>query len=172
MFMSVYQTQVEGKILSFIEPSLLSMGFEIVRVKIMHGRSDTLQIMIDRVDGQSISIDDCELVSRHVSIIMDVEDPIEEEYRLEVSSPGLERPLTREKDFINNVGKDVKLVTYTPINSRKRFSGKISSIDNTTLNLEVEGMVDYAYIELRNISECHITLPKIEDKKSKTKSKR
>lgn len=170
--MSVYQTQVEGKILSFIEPSLLSMGYEIVRVKIMHGRSDTLQIMIDRLDGQNISIDDCEIVSRHVSTIMDVEDPIEEEYRLEISSPGLDRPLTREKDFTNNVGNNVKLVTYTPINGRKRFSGKISSIDDTTLTLEVEGMMEHPSIELRNISECHLTLPKTEDKKSKTKSKR
>ena len=88
------------EIQAMIEPPIEAMGFELVRVSMqsMHGR-DTLQIMADRADGTLINVDDCAEISRTVSAVLDVEDPIPGEYNLEVSSPGIDRPLTRMKDF-------------------------------------------------------------------------
>lgn len=117
---------VEERVNELIEVSLLQMGYEIVRIRFRGGKSGVLQIMIERCDGVAITLDDCETVSRHVSALLDVEDPFPERYRLEISSPGIERPLAKMKDFEKFKGYDIKLHTQVPIQGSKVFTGKLA----------------------------------------------
>lgn len=105
------------------------MGYELVRV-LLQGRQDlTLQIMAERSDRQPMTVDDCADISRAVSAILDVEDPISGAYTLEVSSPGIDRPLTRPQDFERFAGFDAKVETLQPVEGRKRFRGKVLGLD-------------------------------------------
>lgn len=123
---------------SLITPTLENMGYELVRVE-MQGRSrPTLQIMAERVDAQAMTVDDCADISRAVSAVLDVEDPIGGAYTLEVSSPGIDRPLTRRKDFENFVGFEIKLETTIPVDGRKRFRGVLIGLDGDTVVLREE----------------------------------
>lgn len=119
------------EIQAIIEPSIEAMGFELVRVSMlsMHGR-DTLQIMADRADGTLINVDDCAEISRTVSAVLDVEDPIPGEYNLEVSSPGIDRPLTRIKDFETWAGFHARIELVQAVDGRKRFKGLLGGLDN------------------------------------------
>lgn len=126
--------QVEAAIL----PSLTSMGFNLVKVTLMDGKhQQTLQIMAERADG-SMSLDDCANVSRQVSAVLDVEDLITNAYRLEVSSPGIDRPLVKLQDYTNFVGHDAKVETVLPIDGRKRFTGKIKAVEGENVILTVD----------------------------------
>ncbi len=131
---------VEIKVLSIISPSIESMGYEIVRVR-MQGSGDAraLQIMVDRKDGKMIVIEDCEKVSKHVSAVLDVEDPIPEAYNLEVSSPGVDRPLTRLKDFEKFAGFEVKIDTKNKIAGQAKFRGNLIGVegDEVLLGLNI-----------------------------------
>jgi ribosome maturation factor RimP len=120
-----------------IEPALADMGFELVRVQFTGTTRRTLQIMAERVDGVSVTVDDCAEISRAVSALLDVEDPIPGQYLLEVSSPGLDRPLTRSKDFARFAGFEAKLETVMPVDGRKRFAGRI-------VGLTPEGAIAFA----------------------------
>ncbi len=114
---------------SLISPPLDSMGYELVRV-IFQGKSrPTLQVMAERKDGQGMTVDDCAEISRSLSALLDVEDPIQGEYVLEVSSPGIDRPLTRAKDFSAWVGHEAKIEALTGLDGRKRFRGKLLGLD-------------------------------------------
>ena len=156
--MSVYQTQVEGKVFAAIEPSLLQMGYEIVRIKVMRGRGDVLQIMLDRADGEPLTISDCEKATWQISAIMDVEDPMEERYSLEVGSAGLDRPLTREKDFLNHVGASIKLSVYHAISGRKRFTGRLMKFEDQKISLHVDGQDDVTLIDWHNVQDAFLTI--------------
>jgi len=129
------------KIEDAISPSITGMGFEIVQVKMMDGRSSqTLQIMAERPDG-SMSLDDCAAISRQVSAVLDVEDVIPTAYRLEVSSPGIDRPLVKLSDYTKYAGHAVKVETVLPINGRKRFAGTIEGVTGNDVNIVVDGKV-------------------------------
>jgi ribosome maturation factor RimP len=104
------------------------MGFELVRLRVMGGRSPTLQIMAQRPDG-TIEVDDCAAISTAISAILDVEDPIAEAYTLEVSSPGIDRPLTRLADFDRWSGHEAKIETEELIDGRRRFKGQLGGTD-------------------------------------------
>jgi ribosome maturation factor RimP len=108
-----------------IEPSLVAMGYEVVRVQLSGGQRPTLQIMVERSDGRDMTVEDCADVSRAVSALLDVEDPIPGAYQLEVSSPGIDRPLTRPKDFERFAGRLARIETRQPIAGRKRFQGRL-----------------------------------------------
>jgi ribosome maturation factor RimP len=95
--------------------------------------------MAERKDGLDMSLDDCALLSRAVSAVLDVEDPIEGAYSLEVSSPGIDRPLTRPKDYERFAGFEAKLETRAPIDGRKRFKGKLLGLEAESVKIEVEG---------------------------------
>ena len=176
--MLIYQTQLEGKIFEMIEPSLQEMGYEVVRVKIMRGRGKVLQIMLDRMDGAPIAVEDCGKSSRQISSIMEIDDPIEDDYILEISSPGLERPLTREKDFLNSVGKQIKLLAYQAIEGRRRFSGVVEAFTDQTIHLKVSDANIVAEIKVQNVQEANLlemepSSKKVnKPKKSNDKSKR
>jgi len=114
---------------ALITPSLEAMGYELVRVQMQGNQRPTLQVMADRADGLAMSIDDCTAISRALSALLDVEDPVAGAYTLEVSSPGLDRPLTRSKDFVRWAGSEVKLETVQPVDGRKRFRGRLDGLD-------------------------------------------
>lgn len=133
----IFNTQIEEKIYNVCQAGLHNMGYEIARIRVMSGRDGKiLQIMIEKGDGEQVNIQDCEAVSRHVSVVMDVEDPISGEYNLEVSSTGFDRPLTRIKDFINAIGKKVKLTTKMPINFQRNFTGIVLGVEGEDIIME------------------------------------
>ncbi|MCK5296281.1 MAG: ribosome maturation factor RimP [Alphaproteobacteria bacterium] len=123
-----------------IEPVLEDMGYDLVRV-LLHGiKSKTLQIMAEHKDGKKMTVTDCAKISRNLSAVLDVEDPIEEPYALEISSPGLDRPLVRLKDFERYSGFEAKVEMRDFVDDRKRFRGKLLGISsNNVVRMEFEG---------------------------------
>ena len=121
------ETGVALRIARLVEPVLGDFGFRLVRVKLSGLHGSTVQIMAERPDG-TFSVDDCETVSMAVSPVLDLEDPIQSPYRLEVSSPGLDRPLVRRSDFERARGLHVKLELDVPLEGRKRLRGDIRSV--------------------------------------------
>ena len=115
-----------AKIRQIIEPAATDKGFEIVRLLFQGDDANrTLQIMVEKIDRTGMQIDDCEKLSKTFSALLDVEDPITSRYMLEVTSPGIDRPLVRLDDYERFKGYEAKLETLTPIEGRKRFRGKI-----------------------------------------------
>lgn len=132
-----------------IEPVVESEGYELVRVMTIGQANPTLQVMIDTLDGSDITVDDCAKVSRALSDMLDEKDPIENRYSLEVSSPGLDRPLTKLKHFERWKGYEIKLETEVKVENRKRFKGKITDIvnDNIIMTMdEVQYTIPFALI--------------------------
>jgi len=132
------QRDVTEQIADLITPSLEANGFELVRVMLTGGDQPTLQIMADRADETPITVDDCADISRVVSAILDVEDPIKGAYTLEVSSPGIDRPLVRRKDFERFAGFEAKVETGAPIDGRRRFRGRLLGVDGDDVRLALE----------------------------------
>lgn len=126
---------VEEKVAEIIEPSLNGMGFQLVRVLYQSG---TLQIMAEREDG-TLGIDDCADISNTVSALLDVADPIKSRYMLEVSSPGLDRPLTRLSDYERFSGQLAKIELSEPLDGRKRFKGLLKGANGAKVRIEIEG---------------------------------
>ena len=120
-----------------LTPVIEGMGVEVVRIRLMGGMAKTLQIMVERPDG-GIEVDECALISTAISAVLDVEDPLEDAYALEVSSPGIDRPLTRLKDFETWEGYEARLETTEMIDGRRRFKGVLAGIegDEVLINLE------------------------------------
>ena len=112
-----------------IAPVLNSLGYELVRIQILDEGIKTLQIMVERLDGVNLTVDDCSLVSKEISIILDVNDPINDNYLLEVSSPGIDRPLLRFKDYEIYAGFHAQVNTNAVFEGRKDFKGKLTGID-------------------------------------------
>lgn len=122
-----------------IEPVVEAAGYRLVRLRLMGGKTKTLQIMAERADG-TMTVDDCATLSRALSDFLDREDPIESEYNLEVSSPGIDRPLTRIADYARWAGHEVKLELGAPDDTgRKRFKGLILGLDGNDVAIEVDG---------------------------------
>ena len=146
----IAKSGVEKKLLELINPIIIDMGFELVRLRLMSGKEVTLQIMVARPDG-FINVDECADVSTAISALLDVEDPIIDSYSLEVSSPGIDRPLTRIKDFEEFEGYDARLETLELIDGRKRFKGTLAgtngseimiNLDEGTIGLEFEWLAE------------------------------
>lgn len=146
---------IEKKISAIISPTIETLGYELVRVRLVPGETSTLQIMADRKSGE-IDVEDCSIISRDISVLLDVEDPINDAYILEVSSPGIDRPLTRLKDFSNWQGYEVKLETYELINGQRRFKGEIYNIEKDNITLANNGKFIELSFEL--ISEAKLIL--------------
>ncbi|MDA9990544.1 ribosome maturation factor RimP [Paracoccaceae bacterium] len=124
----IAKAAIDKKLAQIIEPVISDMGFELVRVRLMSGEESTLQIMADRMVG-GIEVDDLADISISVSAVLDVEDPILDAYNLEVSSPGIDRPLTRLKDFDSFEGYEAKLETDELIDGRRRFKGVLAGVE-------------------------------------------
>ena len=146
----IAKSAIEKKLLGLINPLITDMGFELIRLRLMSSKEITLQIMVARPDG-FINVDECADLSTTISALLDVEDPILDAYSLEVSSPGIDRPLTRIKDFEEFEGYDARLETVELIDGRKRFKGTLAgtngseimiNVDEGTIGLEFEWLAE------------------------------
>lgn len=133
----IAKTSMDVRIADMITPVIEDMGFELVRLRLMSGKTPILQIMAEKPDG-GIEVDDCAAISTAVSALLDVEDPIVEEYTLEVSSPGIDRPLTRLKDFDTWNGYIAKIETTEAIDQQRRFKGTLAGTEGDEVLLEIE----------------------------------
>lgn len=145
------------KIRGLIEPAAEALGFEIVRVRLYGGGDKTLQVMAERADG-TMSIDDCAELSRAISPILDVADPIASEYRLEVSSPGIDRPLTRAKDFANWTGHEARIELDRALDGRKRFKGILRGLDGENALIELADTHESFALPISDIGEAKLVL--------------
>ena len=127
-----------GRIERIVSPALEGMGYELVRVQMTGGNRPTLQIMADRADHSAMTVDDCAAISRAISAVLDVEDPVASAYVLEVSSPGIDRPLTRRKDYERFAGHEARLETREPIDGRKRFKGRLRGMSGDDVRIDTE----------------------------------
>ena len=125
---------LSARVASIAEPVIEQLGYRLVRVKVSNADGCTVQIMAERPDG-SMAVADCETLSRALSPVLDVADPIERAYRLEISSPGIDRPLVRKSDFERYAGHLVKIEMEIPVNGRKRFRGQLTGIEGETARL-------------------------------------
>ncbi|MDF1719863.1 MAG: ribosome maturation factor RimP [Minwuia sp.] len=128
------------RIWTLIEPSILDMGYRLVRIRHTGGKRPTVQIMAERLSDGAMGIDDCEAVSRAVSALLDVEDPIDGAYALEVSSPGIDRPLVRPEDFERYSGHEIKVELARPLDGRKRFKGQLLGISGDVVRVRMSGV--------------------------------
>lgn len=139
------------KITTMITPSLDAMGYEIVQLKLMDGKRKTLSLMAERKDARIMSFDDCADISRTVSALMDVEDPIASAYNLEVCSPGVDRPLVKFTDYERHLNYEIKLETLIPVGGRKRFKGTLTKAENGMVSLRTdEGEADIAHSNIKS----------------------
>lgn len=120
-----------------VEPALSDLGFRLVRVEVSGRDGKTVQIMAERADG-TMTVDDCEIVSRQLSPMLDAHDVVEGSYRLEVSSPGIDRPLVRPADFETWAGHEAKIELAQPVDGRKRFRGRLEGLEDDEVRIEVE----------------------------------
>ncbi|WP_196774301.1 ribosome maturation factor RimP [Rhodovulum sp. MB263] len=134
----IAKTAIDRRLAEILTPAIEGMGFELVRVRLMGGKTKTLQVMAERPDG-GIEVDDCAKISTAISALLDVEDPVDEAYTLEVSSPGIDRPLTRLKDFGTWEGYEAKLETAEMIDGRRRFKGVLQGVEDGEVLIEIDG---------------------------------
>lgn len=136
----VARTSADQRLARIIRPTIAALGFDLVRVRMIGGGGDDapiLQIMAERPDG-TMEIDDCAALSSAVSAVLDVEDPIEDEYALEVSSPGMDRPLTRARDFSSYAGWRAKVELGAGLDGRRRFKGRLDGVDDGVIILTLD----------------------------------
>ncbi|MDZ7710075.1 MAG: ribosome maturation factor RimP [Roseovarius sp.] len=133
----IAKAAIDRRLAEIITPVIEDMGFELVRVRLMGGKTQLLQIMADRPEG-GIEVDECGAISTAVSAVLDVEDPIIDPYTLEVSSPGIDRPLTRLKDFEEFEGYEAKIETGEMIDGRKRFKGVLAGVEGDEVMINIE----------------------------------
>jgi ribosome maturation factor RimP len=124
-----------NRIAQLIEPSLSAMGYRVIRVAITGGRRTTLQVMAERVDDRSITLDDCEQISHSVSALLDVADPISGTYMLEISSPGIDRPLVRAEDYDRFSGFEADIELAKQVEGRKRYRGRLLGTSEGAIRL-------------------------------------
>ena len=151
---------VAARIAAVVEPVLAGMDYRLVRVSISGGDGCTVQVMAERPDG-SMTVEDCETVSRALSPVLDVADPIDHAYRLEVSSPGLDRPLVRSSDFERYAGHRVKVELAMPLAGRRRFKGTLLGIENSCARVrqdESQGQPADVLLPIGDMAEAKLVL--------------
>lgn len=133
----IKEAGLEAELASLAEPVLEDLGFRLVRVRISGREGKTVQIMAERPDG-TINIDDCETISRQISPLLDVNDIVSGAYRLEISSPGIDRPLVRPSDFEDWAGHEAKIELSEPVEGRKRFRGELEGFEDGEVRIKVD----------------------------------
>lgn len=137
----IAKAEIDRRIAAIIAPVIEDLGYELVRVRLQGGAAKTLQIMAEKPEG-GIEVDDCARISTAVSATLDVEDPLEDAYALEVSSPGIDRPLTRLKDFDMWQGYEVRIETTELIDGRRRFKGELAGVEGDEVLITIpEGTI-------------------------------
>ncbi|ANP46373.1 hypothetical protein ATE48_10825 [Candidatus Viadribacter manganicus] len=129
---------VEARVIAQIEPTAAGLGYRVVRVRLSGNRRKRLQIMAERVSDGEMGIDDCTKLSRALAPVFDLEDPVQGEYDLEISSPGIDRPLMRVEDFERFLGFDVKVETAVPVNNQRRWKGVIAAVNGDDITLTTD----------------------------------
>ncbi len=139
-------------LMQLIEPEVKALGFDLVRVKMFGGDDATLQVMAERPDTRQLTIDDCAAISRRLSDMLDEKDPIADAYRLEVSSPGIDRPLTRLSDFEDWKGHEARVNVAEAIGGRKQFKAVLAGTDGDSVLLDdpKTGRVDIAFANIHS----------------------
>ncbi|MGV6871581.1 ribosome maturation factor RimP [Pseudochelatococcus sp. B33] len=157
----VTETGVAARVATIVEPVLLDLGYRLVRVKVTAQNGCTVQIMAERPNG-AMTVDDCEAVSNAVSPVLDLEDPITGTYNLEISSPGIDRPLVRAGDFARWAGFEARIELTLPLDGRKRFRGILRGIEAETALIELadvaEGADPVVALPLSSIGEARLIL--------------
>ncbi len=157
----VKESALEARIARMIEPAANDLGYAIVRVKITQENGCTLQIMAEDETGR-FTITDCEALSKEISPILDVEDPIDREYHLEVSSPGIDRPLVRARDYATYIGHELKVELSDMLEGRKRFRGLIKAVDDEAVTITLpdvpKGTDPDHRLPLRLIAEAKLVM--------------
>ena len=128
---------VAARVAHIVEPVLADLGYRLVRVRVSGLSGCTVQIMAERPDG-TMPIEDCEAASRALSPVLDVADPLDRSYRLEISSPGIDRPLVRRSDFERHIGQEIKLEMAVAVDGRRRFRGLLAGVDGHSARLHIE----------------------------------
>ncbi len=150
-------TGLEARIAASIAPTLVDMGYELVRVAVLGRERPTVQIMADRADGALISVSDCEAITHAVGAVLDVDDPIPGAWTLEVSSAGIDRPLTRVKDWNRFAGHVARAETAFPVDGRKRFSGIVLGADEIAARMRLDDGTEVA-LPLADIRRARLVL--------------
>ncbi|MDF2812609.1 MAG: ribosome maturation factor RimP [Microvirga sp.] len=157
----ITETGVAARVAAVVEPAIEDLGFNLVRVKITAENGCTVQIMAERPDG-TMSVNDCATVSRAISPVLDLEDPVPQAYHLEISSPGIDRPLVRASDFERWTDYEAKVEMAVPLDGRKRFRGFIRGVENGAAIIELpdvkEGLDPIARLPLTDLAEAHLVL--------------
>ncbi len=153
------ETGLEARIANLVEPIAADLGYEVVRIKVSALNGMTVQIMAERPDGL-MSVEDCERLSRNISPAMDVADLIAREYNLEVSSPGIDRPLTRAKDFEGWAGYEARIETEQALDGRKRFRGVLLGVRDGEAGIRLQGSAEASdvWLPLDAIAEAKLVL--------------
>jgi ribosome maturation factor RimP len=157
----VTETGLDARVAAIVEPVLEDLGYRLVRIKVSAQNGCTLQIMAERPDG-TMTVEDCETVSRTVSPVLDVEDPISKAYYLEVSSPGIDRPLVRRSDFERWAGHVAKIELAVAHEGRKRYRGVIVGVDAGRFGLKLEAPPkdgpDTLWLPIEDVGEARLVL--------------
>lgn len=157
----IQDSGLAARVSNIAEPVLEGLGLRLVRVRISSAAGCTVQVMAERPDG-SISIEDCELASRMLSPVLDVADPVERAYRLEISSPGIDRPLVRKSDFDRYAGHQVKIEMEVPLEGRKRFRGTLNGTEGGAAKLHrddaTEGEAADVLLPIEDMNEAKLVL--------------
>ena len=150
-------TPLEERLAEIVAPATEAAGFELVRLRITGSRTKTLQVMAERPDG-TMSAEDCASLSRALSPVLEETDPIDDTYTLEVSSPGIDRPLTRLKDYERWEGFAAKIELSQPVENQKRFKGELAGVEGTDVLFDIEGEEDTAVIPFGLIDKGKLVL--------------
>jgi ribosome maturation factor RimP len=134
----IAESGLAARVAHIVEPALADLGYRLVRVRVSGLNGCTVQIMAERPDG-TMPIDDCEAASRALSPLLDVVDPLDRSYRLEISSPGIDRWLVRRSDFERHVGEEVKIEMAVAVAGRRRFRGRLAGVDGDLARIHIEG---------------------------------
>ena len=147
--------EIKEQVQSAIEPALNDMGYDIVRIALIGGDIKTLQVMAERKDRRDMTVDDCEKISRTASALLDIADPFPYRWVLEVSSPGIDRPLVKPEDYDRFKGHEAKIELINELNGRRRFKGIIRGIEQNNIQLDFEGQT--ITIDFNSIQKAKLT---------------
>src|SRR5499433_238474 len=157
----IVEPGLRARVATIVEPVIEQLGYRLVRVRVSGGEGCTVQIMAERPDG-TMTVEDCEAVSRALSPVLDVADPIERAYRLEISSPGIDRPLVRKSDFERFAGHRVKVEMAVAIDGRRRFRGLLLGVDGAAARIRRDdaapGEGDEVLLPIEEMAEAKLVL--------------
>jgi ribosome maturation factor RimP len=157
----ITETGLAARVAAIVEPTIIDLGFRLVRVRVTGTAGCTVQIMAERPDG-ALAVDECEAISRGISPVLDVNDPIDKAYNLEISSPGIDRPLVRMVDFERWLGHEAKIEMLAMMHGRKRFRGVLLGVEGESVDVSVpetkDGDADRVRLPVAEMADARLVL--------------